>query len=365
MLVGSIYGWEPGKDDIFNPLSKRNRDDCLEPMREMKKYGLTKGIELHTVDVVKSLGLTPDFNLYVESIPLDRNAPGKNCLLLFETQLTVPINGDWVYLNQFDEIFTWNLDLLQAKKKEILQSGIGQPDFTEIRIPNPIPNKFFDEPSQFGFSSRPQFCCLIGSNRHSNQHDKRELYSERVRAIKWFEQKVPNQFHLYGNGWKVPQKRLGHLGKLLYRLEKVIPFLTRKSIFPSYRGPTPTKWDPLSKSRFCICYENARDIPGYLTEKIFDCIFAGCIPVYWGEPNVQEWIPPQCFVDFRAFRSYDDLYQYLVSMSEQNFISMQKAGREFILSHAFRPHNSERFANTVIDKIYSQIVQHDSKLYID
>lgn len=355
MLIGSIYGWESGKDDIFNPLSPRNRDDCLQPMRELKRYGLTKGIELHTVDIVKSLGMSPAFNLYVESIPLDSSMPGKNCLLLLETHLTVPLNGDYSYLNQFDEIFTWNIDLLQAKNVGPLQRKLEHPKLTEIRIPNPIPDKFFSEPLSFGFTSRPQFCCLIGSNRHANQHDKRELYSERVNAIRWFEQKAPNQFYLYGNGWKVPKKRLGRLGTLLYRLEKVQPFLTRRPVFPSYRGPTLTKWDPLSKSQFCICYENARDIPGYLTEKIFDCIFAGCIPIYWGEPNIQEWLPPKCFIDFRAFNSYEDLYQFISSMSEQDFISMQKAGREFILSDAFRCHNSESFSSKVIDRILSQI----------
>jgi hypothetical protein len=77
--------------------------------------------------------------------------------------------------------------------------------------------------------------------------------------------------------------------------------------------------------------------------------------VYWGEPNIQEWIPPECFVDFRAFGSYDDLYQYLNSMTEQEFIFMQKAGREFILSQDFKIHNSESFSKTVIDKIYNLI----------
>jgi hypothetical protein len=356
MLVGSIYGWDAGLDDLFNPLSIRNRDDCLEPMRALQKYALTKGIELHTVDVVKSLGLTPSFNLYVESLPLDRDAPGKNCLLLFETPLTVPINGDYAYLNQFDEIFTWNFELQGKKNSGALKSVLDRPQLTEMRIPNSIPKKFFNEYPVFGFADRPQFCCLIGSNRHANQYDNRELYSERVRAIRWFEQRVPNYFYLYGNGWNVPEKRLGHLGKLRYRLEKVIPFLTGKPIFPSYRGPLTEKWLGLSKSRFCICFENARDIPGYLTEKIFDCLFSGCIPVYWGEPNIQEWIPSQCFIDFRKFNSYDDLYQYIVGMSEEVFISMQKAGREFILSDSFKPHNSESFSRTVIDRIYDQII---------
>lgn len=356
MLLGSIYGWEPGGDDIFNPLSSRNRDDCLEPMRELQKYALLQGIELHTVDVVRSLGLIPNFNLYVESIPLDSSAQGKNCLLLFETPLTVPANGDYTYLNQFDEIFTWNYELLQAKNCGALESVLGNPKLTEIRIPNPIPKKFFSECPALGFADRPQFCCLIGSNRHANQYDKRELYSERVNAIRWFERKAPGQLYLYGNGWKAPKKRMGSLGKLLYRLEKVIPFLTGKPVFPSYCGPIREKWSALSKSRFCICFENARDIPGYLTEKIFDCLFAGCVPVYWGEPNIEKWIPPQCFVDFRAFNSYDDLYLYIAGMPEEDFISMQQAGREFILSDSFIIHNSESFSGKVIDRIHSQII---------
>ncbi len=355
MLVGSIYGWEPGKDDLFDPLSLRNRDDCLEPMRELRKYALTKGIELHTVDVVKDLGLTPSFNLYVESISVDRSAPGKNCLLLLETSLTVPINDDFDYLNQFDEIFTWNMDLLGSRFNGAPNALLNHIGLTQIRLPNPVPHDFFGGYPPFGFASRPQFCCLIGSNRHASRFDGRELYSERVRAIRWFERNAPHQFHLYGNGWKVPRKRLGRLGKIIYRLEKVIPFLTRKPVFPSYQGAISTKWSALSRSRFCICFENARDIPGYLTEKIFDCFFAGCIPVYLGEKNIQNCISPECFIDFRNFKSYDDLYQYLSCMPESEFIKMQNAAREFIFSNAFMPFSSQIFASTIIDRIYRQI----------
>lgn len=275
MLIGSIYGWELGKDDLFNPLSSRNRDDCLEPMRELQKYALSKGIELHTEDLVKDMGLKPAFNLYVESIPVDRSAPGKNYLLLFETHLTVPLNSDHDYLNQFDGIFTWDINLLKAREAGLLRTIFDNVVLSEMRIPNPIPQEFVRGEIPSGFAQRPQFCCMIASNRHANQFDIRELYSERVRAIRWFEKNALHQFYLYGNGWKVPKKRLGTLGKMIYRLEKVIPFLTRRPVFPSYKGPTLTKQAALSKTRFCICFENARDIPGYLTEKIFDCFFCG------------------------------------------------------------------------------------------
>lgn len=43
----------------------------------------------------------------------------------------------------------------------------------------------------------------------------------------------------------------------------------------------------LKDYRFNICAENS-NTPGYVTEKIFDAIQAGCIPVYWSEKNLSE-----------------------------------------------------------------------------
>jgi hypothetical protein len=60
----------------------------------------------------------------------------------------------------------------------------------------------------------------------------------------------------------------------------------------------------LEKYKFSICYENARDTPGYITEKIFDCFFAGCVPIYWGANNITDHIPKECFIDKRDFEDY-------------------------------------------------------------
>ena len=47
------------------------------------------------------------------------------------------------------------------------------------------------------------------------------------------------------------------------------------------------KKEYLKQFRFNICPENS-DYPGYVTEKIFDAIAAGCIPIYWGSDNKPE-----------------------------------------------------------------------------
>ena len=52
MLVGGIVGWEDGGDDLFNPNSPRNRDDCLAPFRVLRAQALQRNIDLHTIDVL-------------------------------------------------------------------------------------------------------------------------------------------------------------------------------------------------------------------------------------------------------------------------------------------------------------------------
>ena len=358
MVVGGIVGWEEGQDDLFNPQSPRNRDDCLEPFRVLRAKAAERGIELHTLDVLQKAGITPQFTLYLESIPLIPIENCKNYLIRFETELTVPINGDAEYLNQFDGVFTWDQVLLNADSGSALSQKTASTPKFRIAYPNVLPAAFkTNQIVNLGFAKRDLFCVLIGSNRHANLPDTRELYSERVKAIRWFEENALKDFALFGNGWLVPQKRQGKSGKWRYRLEKVLPFLMGKAVFPSYQGSAKSKFEVLAKARFCICYENAKDIPGYLTEKLFDSLFAGCVPVYWGEPQIESLVPTACFIDFRQFANssnpYQELYQYLSKMSEQDYIAYQEAGRQFLASPAFRPYSSEAFAEAILGPLQS------------
>lgn len=47
------------------------------------------------------------------------------------------------------------------------------------------------------------------------------------------------------------------------------------------------KRDYLKEYKFNLCPENSNS-NGYVTEKIFDAIYSGCIPIYWGSENNPE-----------------------------------------------------------------------------
>jgi len=51
-------------------------------------------------------------------------------------------------------------------------------------------------------------------------------------------------------------------------------------------GGERRKVDFLRQYKFCIAYENEAS-PGYITEKILHAKAAGCVPIYWGAPNLE------------------------------------------------------------------------------
>lgn len=155
--------------------------------------------------------------------------------------------------------------------------------------------------SPFFHDKKERFLILLNSNARPHSF-WRELYGERLKAIKYFSN-VPG-FDLYGGGWgKLPRHPLYmHYKKYIDRV---------------YRGRAGDKMEVLSKYKFAICYENA-PYDGYVTEKIYDCLAAGTIPVYLGAPDIETIVPPDCFIDFRRFKDYEELHKYLVSFSDED-----------------------------------------------
>jgi hypothetical protein len=63
--------------------------------------------------------------------------------------------------------------------------------------------------------------------------------------------------------------------------------------------------------KFVLAFENS-DCSDYVTEKVFDALRAGAVPVYRGCAEVAELLPsPDCYIDARAFASASELGAYL------------------------------------------------------
>lgn len=74
------------------------------------------------------------------------------------------------------------------------------------------------------------------------------------------------------------------------------------------------KWDVYPYYLFGLCYENMRHAPGWITEKLFDCMRANCIPIYWGAPNIADFVDPGMFIDRTQFKLNAELESFLMDM---------------------------------------------------
>lgn len=319
---------------IFNTASPENRDNCFAPYALLRERFYAEDIQIDTVDKVKGHGLVFELHQDVQH----ETSACINYLLLFETKFIKKENGNPAEWGKYKKIFTWNESLVDGDR------------FVTLNLPNPMHIHPID-----GFSSRDRFCCLISGNKSLSTREGRSLYPERVNAIRWFESHAPQDFDLYGVDWDIPEAHSGIAGKFERRFWRMLSRFVVLRPFSSYRGRVAHKRDALTKTRFAICYENVRDLPGYITEKIFDCFFAGCVPVYWGANNITDHVPANCFVDRRNFNNIEEVYTFLKSITEQDFCEYQQRIADFLKSEAAYPFSSECFAETIVNTIVQDI----------
>jgi len=314
--------------DVSDKIS--NRDNCLYGWYLLQKKFKENGIDLSTQDI--NPPSESQFIIYNEMPKIKNITPNKdNYFLMLESKIIRPDNWSIDNHRFFKKIFTWD-DILVDNKKYI-----------KINYPHKLPVDL-----DYDLNRKEKFCAMIVANKFKSH--PLELYTERIKAIRWFEQNHSEDFDLYGIGWDKYYFK-GILSRLnrFDTLRKIL-----KPRYPSYKGSIESKREVYKKYKFAICYENARDIPGYITEKIFDCFFAGCVPIYWGAPNITDHIPANTFIDKRNFKTYEELYCYLKNMSDKEYMGYLDAIKSFIKSDKIYPFSAECFAETIINEIISE-----------
>ncbi|NUS21545.1 MAG: alpha-1,3-fucosyltransferase [Mesorhizobium sp.] len=76
-----------------------------------------------------------------------------------------------------------------------------------------------------------------------------------------------------------------------------------------------TKLETIGRYHFCLALENSI-APNYVTEKMFDPLAAGTVPVYLGAPNAAAFVPDNSFIDAASFSTPAELAAYLRHLIE-------------------------------------------------
>jgi len=278
---------------------------------------------------------SPDLEIHL-NVWNTKNGKWPKFAILLDAHYIHPANSNINLLKEYNHIFSWNPDLVNH--------GLA----TKIQSAHPMGEGIVD-----GYKTRDLLVVLFGSNRSlRGWHPKSNLYSERVKTIKWFEHNAPKDFELYGKKWNMSGRLPTRFGGFIHSIEKKLPF--KYCPFPSWRGEILNKQDVLIRSRFSIVYENIKGLKGYISEKIFDAFVAGNVPIYWGAVDIDDYIPNKCFIDRRNFSNHQELYKYLKNMPEEEYINYQRCIKNYIENQS-KEFSCKQFADIISSKVVELI----------
>ena len=105
----------------------------------------------------------------------------------------------------------------------------------------------------------------------------------------------------------LPDGAVHSFGKCLHSAE-VPPELRQKNRYQEKRAV-------LRKYKFALAIENVND-PDYVSEKVWDALAAGAIPVYGGAPNVKDFVPDEtAIINIDDFDTPEELAEHLVQVA--------------------------------------------------
>lgn len=350
------------EDRLFDPsTAEYGGSDILAPFRAVRTHFEGRGIPVHTADLLEDEGgerhkIYVSFGLQGRSAKLARRDDvTASAYFAMECPIVEPslYRGLPEMERRFRRLYTWApAERLQPFTREPLDSRrFFWPQARDRVIPELWERRDRD------------FLVMINSNKLPRLYD-RELYTERVQAVEHFHRF--GEVDLYGPNWDRSPRRVGktwmpglmrmaiqRLSDLRYRLW---PPSEYEAAAEAHQGFADSKSEALSRYDFALCFENMV-LEGWITEKLFDCLYAGTVPIYWGAPDIREWVDPDCFVDMRDFEGYGELREHLRSLGSDELERYRQAGREYLASDAF-----DRFRTGTFVERLEKIVAEDAGL---
>lgn len=254
-----------------------------------------------------------------------RSDAKKKIGLFMETPEIAPQNTHRA-CEQYDSVIAWDPELQGLN--QVVHSYLPCWDEEEVHT---APVKI---------SGRPRTFSMIAANKQFRQAVLyKDLYAERRKIIKFFEQNDPKSLKLYGSGWDIRKEFL-----LIPTLQKVAKRIGASGNLETYQGQCVSKNEIIQKHTFNVCFENCV-YPGYISEKIFDALLGGAIPIYFGANNYPKQLEGT-FLDASQFRDLGDLVEFCKKIAGKDLENIAKNGQRFLSSHG-KTYSHQSYCKTI------------------
>jgi alpha(1,3/1,4) fucosyltransferase len=127
--------------------------------------------------------------------------------------------------------------------------------------------------------------------------------------------------------------------------------------FNNIGGPIPGgprgKIEFLRQYKFNIAFEN-RSLPGYTTEKIFEPMVARCLPIYWGDPDINEHFNPHSFLNRADFLSDEALIERIIELDKDDAKYLEYLRQPYFYNDQPNLYFNRQRILAFFEKIFSQ-----------
>lgn len=249
----------------------------------------TKGVDLHVE--LEFCGLRS----ILRCLKFSRQ---KRILVSFEPKSVNPLAHKKIIHKLFGSVFVMHKAQLIIDTDRVLQFGF----FNSEDKPH--------LPDYESWEKRPNEICLINANKLS--FVKGNLYNVRRKYSRGFS-KSKIQIHIFGSGWEKNMylQFLQQLGSITRLMLKFLTLPSLKNFFMPltknpylyFMGTVKSKYETYKNYKFALVIEND---PRFVSEKIFDAILGGTVPLFIGGSLEDFGIPKNMAIEIpEKFSRFD------------------------------------------------------------
>ena len=304
-------------------------------------------------DLAKALitqALTKNINPRIDSVSVSFNHDPSfifpqsdfRVLILWEPAAVMPWQYNSKNLSKFDLVIP--MSSWRAKRLGIKEFAYHPYDANGIDSISP-------------FTSRQKGIVMVNSAKFSA--GKSSLYGLRRATSKALAESEIN-YCLFGSNWKMSRimelrKRFVALRNSIVASEEISWRELTSQLwyqYPEYSGWIDNKFEVLSQYELSLVIENEID---WVTEKIFDSIYAGTIPVYVG-PNLGDEFPSLESCVIRADSTVQGVLTTVRNISEEQLALRKNAIKKFVIDQSekgfqfWRPENQWKTVGDIISR---------------
>ncbi len=146
----------------------------------------------------------------------------------------------------------------------------------------------------------------------------------------------PQDIRFYGRKWN--------------EFKETLPSDLHPFFDTQYKGVVEDKIQTIATSKFTIAFENYR-FDDYVTEKIYDAMAAGSVPIYSGAPNIETYVPKACFIDYHQFNDMEKLYHFIKTMDDATYKTYLKCMKDFMTNPERHPNHYKNVSKFILEHL--------------